>query len=286
MPDQICIEQLRATGVIGLHNPERLTPQEILVTVILDLDIQQVAATDSVTGGVNYSDVSRSILTHIKTAERHTVETLATDIAGLCLVYPQVTQVHVRISKPAADKLAAAVAVEITRTFDSLASPALIGLASNDSALVNFKAAVDRLSIIGAVKKISTVYESPSEEGNPYLNTVVLVESCLPAAEIRRRLKKIEIDLGRTPASKSLNKMPIDLDLLMLGDQIIRASDVTIPDEDVLSREYLARGCAEVFPDAIYPVTRQTLRDIAQRLAGRMKLVARPDVAVNQWIAS
>src|SRR5277367_4376453 len=139
MPDQIRIEQLRTHGIIGLKNPERLTPQDILVTVIMDLDIAQVAATDSVVGGVNYSDVSKSIVAHVKTAERHTVETLAHDVAGLCLIYPQVTQVHVRISKPAADKLAAAVAVEITRNFDALVTPALIGLASNESAAENLK---------------------------------------------------------------------------------------------------------------------------------------------------
>lgn len=281
MPDQIRIEQLRTTGIIGLRNPERLTPQEILVSVIMDVDIRAVAATDSVVGGVNYSDVSRSILAHIKTAERHTVETLAMDVAGLCLIYPQVTQVHVRISKPAADRLAAAVAVEITRSFDDLVTPALIGLASNESAVANLREALKRLPAIGAVGKISTVYESPSTEHAAYLNAVARVDTCLPAAEIRRRLKGIELELGRTPESKKTGRMPIDLDLLMLGGQVIQAGDVVIPDEDVLTREYLARGCAEVLPGGIYPGTKQPLTEIARRLDGSSKLVEKRGVLVE-----
>jgi dihydroneopterin aldolase len=274
MPDQIRIEELRTQGIIGLKNPERLTPQEILVTVILDLDIHQVAGTDSVVGGVNYSDVSRSIVAHVKTAERHTVESLCHDVAGLCLDYPQVSQVHVRISKPAADRLASAVAVEITRTFDALVTPALIGLASNESAADNLHKAIGTMARIGRVVKISTVYETPVTEGKPYRNAVARVDSCLPAAEIRRRLKKIEIELGRTPESKQLGRIPIDLDLLMLGEQVIAAGDVTIPDADVLSREYLARCCVEVWPEGIYPGTKEPLGEIAKRLAGSMELRA------------
>jgi len=281
MPDQIRIELLRADGIIGLHNPERLTPQEILVSVAMDVDLCQVAATDSVVGGVNYSDVSKSIVAHIKTAERHTVETLATDIAGLCLIYQQVTQVHVRVSKPAADRLADAVAVEITRDSASLMTPALIGLASNESPVQNIKAAVDRLSEIGTVSKMSTAYESPANDAQPYFNAVAHVESCLPAAEIRRRLKKIETDLGRTGESKKIGRMPIDLDLLILGQQVISAGDVTIPDPDILSCEYLARGCAEVLPNGIYPATKEPLTQIANRLTGTMKLKAREDLQLR-----
>jgi 2-amino-4-hydroxy-6-hydroxymethyldihydropteridine diphosphokinase len=273
MPDQIRIEKLKAHGIIGLRNPERLTPQDILVTVIMDIDIRPVAITDSVLGGVNYSEVSKSILAHIKTAERYTVETLATDIAGLCLIYPQVTSVQVRISKPAADRLAEAVAVEITRTAEALMTPALIGLASNESAIANLKTAITRLQSLGRVVKTSTVYESPATEHAGYLNAVCRVDTPLPAAEIRRRLKTIEIEMGRTPESKQIGRMPIDLDLLMLGEQVICAGDVTIPEQDILSREYLARGCAELMPQGVYSGTKEPLEQIAKRLAGTAKLL-------------
>ena len=100
--DRIIIENLRARGIVGLHEPERLAAQDILVNVVLFLDLREVAATDSVTNGLNYSFVCRRILTHIESAERFTIEALATDIAGLCVVFPQVHHARVRVRSAAA----------------------------------------------------------------------------------------------------------------------------------------------------------------------------------------
>lgn len=280
IPDKICIENLRCHGVIGLREPERCTPQDILVSAILEIDLHEVAAADAVVGGLNYKDVVRRIQTHVNSAERFTIEALATEVAGLCLADREVSRVIVRISKPSAIEVADAVAAEICRTYDELVAPALIGLSSNDAPESNFRAAIQRLSLVGSISCASKVYESAAIEQSAanYLNAVVRVDSCLPAGEIRRILKSIEQHLGRAPESKSKAEIPIDLDLCMLGSQVMRAKDATIPDEDILSREYLAKGCAEVLPHGRYPQTNEPLVEIANRLSGTSKLKTRQDI--------
>ncbi len=193
LPDQIKIEFLRTHGIIGLRNPERLTPQDILVSVTLDLDLRAICQSDNVADGVNYSDVSRRISAHVSTAERHTIETLATDIAGICLSYERVTQVRVRVSKPAADRNAQAVAVDFARTRADLLSPAIIALGSNDSPERKLPEAAKRLSSLGQFVRASAVYETQSVGAaaqHPYLNAAIRLDTVVPAAEIRRQLKR------------------------------------------------------------------------------------------------
>jgi 2-amino-4-hydroxy-6-hydroxymethyldihydropteridine diphosphokinase len=282
--DLIRIEKLLVHGTLGLHDWERKNEQDILIDLTLHVTgVPDVAATDDVRRGVNYSDVVRRVMTHVQASERFTVEALVTDIAGLCLGFDPVQRVTVRVSKPAAERFAGSVAVEVDRARDMLLTPALIGIGSNTDAERNLRDALARLSSVGDVVAVSTVYESPAigQNGPHYLNAVVRVDTCLPAAEIRRMLKAIEADMGRTDDAKAAGRVPIDLDLCLLGPQVIRNRDASIPDPALLSREYLARGCAEVLPDARHPETGEPLTDVARRLAGTSQLRARPDVRLE-----
>lgn len=285
MPEMDCIriERLRAHGIIGLNEWERKQTQDVLITLALFMDLKEVAAADGIEKGVNYSEVCRRVLAHVESAERFTLETLATDVAGICLSFEPVNRVCVRVSKPAVDKHAEAIAVEIERDRPSLTTTALIGLASNVSAETNLRHAVERLGRVGTVTAVSAVYESPGADRpqQTYLNAVAKVQTVLPAAEIQRQLKLIEIGMGRNADSKPTGHIRIDLDLCLLGQQVIRAKDVSVPDPDILAREYLARGCAELMPDAIYPETNEPLVQIAKRLtASTPSLKVRGDLSL------
>jgi 2-amino-4-hydroxy-6-hydroxymethyldihydropteridine diphosphokinase len=159
--------------------------------------------------------------------------------------------------------------------------PVLIGLGSNASPEVNLREAAKRLSV-GKMMAASTVYESQDlrHGGNNYLNAVVRVDSSLPAIEIQQMLKKIEKEMGRTAESKRIGRVPIDLDLCLVGDEVIDENDLHIPHRDLSLREYLAKACAEVLPKGIHPVTGESLRDLAGRLSNTMKLIVRADVVL------
>ena len=87
----------------------------------------------------------------------------------------------------------------------------------------------------------SSHYSTPgvgSGEGKTYLNAVALGHTSLSAEAIRTSLKDFELRTGRTPEVRALGMVPIDLDLLMLGDNVFKPKD--------LSQSYVLRGLNEL----------------------------------------
>ncbi|MEA5078575.1 MAG: dihydroneopterin aldolase [Anaerolineaceae bacterium] len=114
--DQIFIKDLLIRGVIGISEKEREQPQDILVNVVISADISKAGETDNVDDSVNYRTVAKKILAHVEKVQRYTVEALATDIARLVLVEPQVVSVRVKVEKPGAVRFSKSVGVEIERS--------------------------------------------------------------------------------------------------------------------------------------------------------------------------
>ncbi len=168
------------------------------------------------------------------------------------------------------------------KTGKSLAPPAaaIIGLASNLSPENNLPKALRKLAAVGPVVSASSVYESEdmAHRAGHYLNAAVRIDSSLSARQIRAQLKRIEMEMGRTSNSKQIGSVPIDLDLCLLGDRVIHEGGLDVPHPDLLTREYLAKACAEISPDARHPVTGERLSEIAGKLNGSMKLRLRRDV--------
>jgi len=280
--DWIKIEQLTAVGVVGLHEWERQRKQEILIDASVRMDFTKVAKTDCVEFGVNYADLAAELLLHAETAERYTIEALATDLAGICLDARGVEAVVVEVAKPRADARARQIAVRVSRAAGELVRPACIGLGSNHDAEANLARAVAGLASIGAVSAVSNVYESTTIDGADqpdFLNAAVLIETALPAGVIRRRLKAIEASMGRSPESAS-GVIPVDLDLCLLGDQIVRTGGVCVPDPNILERAYLAITLSELHDDLRHPETSESLKEIAARLSGAESVQRRSDVVL------
>lgn len=87
----------------------------------------------------------------------------------------------------------------------------------------------------------SSHYSTPgvgSGEGKTYLNAVAVGHTSLTAEAIRTSLKDFELRTGRTPEVRALGIVPIDLDLLMLGDNVFKPKD--------LSQSYVLRGLNEL----------------------------------------
>jgi FolB domain-containing protein len=114
--DQVFITDLSARGVIGINDWEREKPQEILINIVLFADLHKAGVSDDIADCVNYRTVTKKVQAHAETAQRFTVETLAADLARLCLEAPGVEKVRVRVEKPGAVRFARSVGVEIERT--------------------------------------------------------------------------------------------------------------------------------------------------------------------------
>jgi 2-amino-4-hydroxy-6-hydroxymethyldihydropteridine diphosphokinase len=83
-------------------------------------------------------------------------------------------------------------------------------------------------------------------------------------------LRPIEAELGRVRTADRYAARPIDLDIAVYGDLLIREPDLMVPDPDILERPFLAIPVLELAPEIRLPGTEMALKDfpVARGTAG------------------
>lgn len=114
--DKIIISDLVARGVIGVNDWERKIKQEILINIIAMADTRQAGVSDDIQDCVDYKVLSKKVLAYAESAAPLTVESLANNLARLCLEDPKILRVIVRVEKPGAVRFAKSVGVEVERS--------------------------------------------------------------------------------------------------------------------------------------------------------------------------
>lgn len=114
--DRVFIKDLLARGIIGIYDWEREQPQDILINITIEADLQRAGQTDDIQDCIDYDALARKVLTHVESIQCLTVEALANDIANICLEEPKAQKVQIRVEKPGAVRFANSVGVEIIRS--------------------------------------------------------------------------------------------------------------------------------------------------------------------------
>ena len=114
--DKILITNLRAHGIIGVYDEERIIPQDILINITIYTDTRSAAKSDSIKDCINYASLSQKVKKHAESVRRLTVEALAEDIAKICIEEDGVKKARVRVEKPEAMRFVDKVGVEIKRS--------------------------------------------------------------------------------------------------------------------------------------------------------------------------
>jgi 2-amino-4-hydroxy-6-hydroxymethyldihydropteridine diphosphokinase len=144
---------------------------------------------------------------------------------------------------------------------------AFVGIGSNIEPMENVRCAIRLLDRQVPVVAISTFYRTEPHglTGSPsFINGVVEIETEVPARDLKYGLlRPLEKELGRQRTSDPNAPRPIDLDLLVYGDQSIRSEELVLPDPDIAERPFLAIPLSELAPDLIPPGFGRTVRNIA-----------------------
>lgn len=109
----------------------------------------------------------------------------------------------------------------------------------------------------------SSIYESESVgfNGNNYLNMVVCAQTTMTVDNTLMTLKQIELNNGRLPNAQKLAPRTLDLDLL-LYDDLIADSPVTLPRGDITKHAFVLWPLAEITPHGRHPVLKKTYGEI------------------------
>ncbi|MCI0432922.1 MAG: 2-amino-4-hydroxy-6-hydroxymethyldihydropteridine diphosphokinase [Gemmatimonadetes bacterium] len=139
-----------------------------------------------------------------------------------------------------------------------------LGLGSNTGdRRAHLTAALKRLGRCGRIDAVSSVYTSEPVGYRPqrwFWNLVVRLRTRLSAHALVACAKRIEKDLGRVPAPRNRPR-PIDVDLLLYGDAVIRTPTLEVPHPRMMGRAFVLRPLVEVDPGLEHPVTGERFAD-------------------------
>jgi FolB domain-containing protein len=113
--DRIVIDDLLIRCILGVNDDERREKQDVLINLAVYADLRKSGASDRIEDTVDYRALKKRVLAMAEPSSFHLEEALAHAVAALCLEYPQVQRVDVRVEKPNALRFARTVAVEISR---------------------------------------------------------------------------------------------------------------------------------------------------------------------------
>ena len=135
---------------------------------------------------------------------------------------------------------------------------AYLGLGSNvGDRAANLQFGLDGLAArAGRVVAISPVYETEPVGGPPqddYLNAVVALETELSPRELLGVAKALEAEAGREPPGpeRRWGPRPLDIDVLMVGDEHVDEPDLIVPHPRIHQRAFVLAPLADVAPDLV-----------------------------------
>jgi 2-amino-4-hydroxy-6-hydroxymethyldihydropteridine diphosphokinase len=144
----------------------------------------------------------------------------------------------------------------------------------------NCEAALKRLAATGnlrVVKRSPVYWTEPMDgaSGGAFVNLAVEVETSLSPRALLAVLQGIEAELGRTAGH--LQPRPIDLDLLLYEDVVLRDPDLEIPHPRLETRRFVLAPLNDIAPGLRHPVSRRTVAELLLALGaegGRVRRLA------------
>jgi transaldolase len=94
-----------------------------------------------------------------------------------------------------------------------------------------------------------------------FFNAAVHLRTGLSARALLAACKGIERRLGRRPGQRWSDR-PLDLDILLFGDERIRQPDLIVPHPRLHERPFALLPAVEVAPQARHPILRRPLREL------------------------
>ncbi len=140
-------------------------------------------------------------------------------------------------------------------------------------------AAIERLAERVRITRRSSIWDSAPllvEDQPRFHNMVVEGWTRLDPHTLLAVVKQIERDLGRASGPR-YGPRPIDIDILLFGDELLDTPALTIPHAHLLQRAFALVPLAEIAPHAWHPgVRREAAALAAEAPAGDLHLIGPP----------
>lgn len=133
-----------------------------------------------------------------------------------------------------------------------------IGLGSNQQApaeqLQRALQAIDALpntQLLAQSSLYSSTPMGPSDQPR-YVNAVAEINTQLPPHDLLKALQNIEQQQGRVRKGERWGPRTLDLDILLIGQQVIDTSDLVVPHYGMRDREFVLYPLFEIAPKWVF----------------------------------
>lgn len=125
-----------------------------------------------------------------------------------------------------------------------------------------------------SVVQVSSLYETEpvGYKDQPwFLNCACCAYTDLSPLQLLDYVKHIEEQLGRILSFKD-SPRPIDIDVLFYGDETVKTDLLTVPHPRIHERTFVLAPMAELDPDHIHPIKRQTITQMLSAVASEGRI--------------
>lgn len=103
------------------------------------------------------------------------------------------------------------------------------------------------------------------EESSDYLNAVIKIQTRLSPQELHAETAGIELEFGRVREHRWGDRS-IDLDLLLLGSQIVDSETLTLPHPRMTFRRFVLEPAAEIAAELMHPIANCSIGQLLEKI--------------------
>jgi 2-amino-4-hydroxy-6-hydroxymethyldihydropteridine diphosphokinase len=147
-------------------------------------------------------------------------------------------------------------------------------LGSNQDREKNIQSAVREMRRRYGQLRLSTVYQNAAVgfDGDDFLNMVVGFDSDETPASLQAQFREIEDMHGRTRDEKKFAPRPLDIDLILYGDQVSHEPGLELPRSDILEYAFVLLPLTQLLPEGVHPGMSRRYEELWQEFKGNREM--------------